>query len=106
LNALLEMDETVDLFGAGIVMELEALLVVQGGVNLRNDIAHGLLEDARAWSYYSMYVWWFCLRLVLWPLIQMRDSDSEDGDLSDGAGAGVADGETENRVAKSGEGPM
>lgn len=73
LNALLAMGETVEIFGAGMVMELRALLVVQGGVNLRNDIAHGLLNDAAAWSYHSMYVWWFCLRLMLWPVIQMLD---------------------------------
>jgi hypothetical protein len=46
-------------------MELEALLVVQGGVNLRNDTAHGLLDDEAAWSVHSMYVWWFCLRPVI-----------------------------------------
>lgn len=71
LNALLEMTETEDVFGAGMVMEMKAMLVVQGGPNLRNDVAHGLLDDNSAWSYSALYMWWFCLRLVTWPVIEM-----------------------------------
>ena len=70
LNALLDMAETEDIFGAGMVMEMKAMLVVQGGPNLRNDLAHGLLNDNSAWSYSALYMWWFCLRLVTWPIIE------------------------------------
>ncbi len=73
LNALLEMTETEEIFGAGMIMEMKAMLVIQSGPNLRNDIAHGLLDDNLAWSYSSLYMWWFCLRLVTWPVIQMMD---------------------------------
>lgn len=73
LNVLLDMTETEQIFGAGMVMEMKALLVVQSGPNLRNDVAHGLLDDAAGWSYSSLYVWWFCLRLVMWPVIEMLD---------------------------------
>lgn len=71
LNALLGMTETEGIFGAGMVMEMKAMLVVQGGPNLRNDVAHGLLDDNSAWSYSALYMWWFCLRLVTWPVIEM-----------------------------------
>jgi hypothetical protein len=67
------MTETEDIFGAGMVMEMKAMLVVQGGPNLRNDVAHGLLDDNSAWSYSALYMWWFCLRLVTWPVIEMTD---------------------------------
>jgi hypothetical protein len=73
LNALLDMAETEEIFGAGMVMEMKAMLVVQGGPNLRNDIAHGLLDDNSAWSYSALYLWWSCLRLVTWPVIDMMD---------------------------------
>ncbi|GAA4761479.1 DUF4209 domain-containing protein [Citricoccus nitrophenolicus] len=73
LNALLNMTETEEVFGAGMVMEMKAMLVVQGGPNLRNDVAHGLLDDNSAWSYSALYMWWFCLRLVMWPVIKMMD---------------------------------
>ena len=73
LNGLLDMTETEGIFGAGMVMEVKAMLVVQGGPNLRNDIAHGLLTDDSAWSYSALYMWWFCLRLVAYPVIEMMD---------------------------------
>jgi len=73
LNTLLDMTEAADIFGAGMVMEMKAMLVVQGGPNLRNDTAHGLLDDNSAWSYSALYMWWFCLRLVTWPIIEMID---------------------------------
>ena len=84
LSALLEVPEAAEALGSGIVMELKALLVQQGAANLRNDIAHGLLDDAAAWSYDAVYMWWFCLRLVVWPLWDMttpaHEADTEDDD--------------------------
>ncbi len=68
----------VDVLGAGIVMELQALLLDQSSVNLRNDIAHGLFDDTAAWSYDAIYAWWFCLRLVVWPLRTMAESAGAD----------------------------
>lgn len=68
---MLDIPEAAEAFGAGIVMELKALLVDQGAANLRHDIAHGLLDDAAGWSYDALYMWWFCLRLVVRPLWDM-----------------------------------
>lgn len=74
LNALLDMTETEKIFGAGMIMEMKAMLVDQGGPNLRNNVAHGLLDDNEAWSYSALYMWWFCLRLVTWPVIKIKNS--------------------------------
>jgi hypothetical protein len=74
LAALLDMEEAVEALGAGLVMELKALLVEPGAANLRHDIAHGLLDDAAAWSYTAVYAWWSCLRLVVWPLFNTTNS--------------------------------
>jgi len=88
LNALLDMTEAEDIFGAGMVMEMKAMLAVQGGPNLRNDIAHGLLDDNSAWSYSALYMWWFCLRLVTSPVIAMMDdaqaqaAESDEGSMA------------------------
>ncbi len=90
LNALLDMTETEEIFGTGMVMEMKAMLVVQGGPNLRNDVAHGLLDDNSAWSYSALYMWWFCLRLVTWPVIEMMDrartqaAESGEGSIATG----------------------
>ena len=39
--------------GAGLILEVKALLVVAGAANMRNDIAHGLIDDTGARSYNS-----------------------------------------------------
>jgi hypothetical protein len=92
LNVLLDLPETEQIFGPGMVMEMKGMLVVQGGPNLRNNIAHGLLSDGSAWSYSALYMWWFCLRLVMYPLIEMVDATRKQetvanvaGDATDGA---------------------
>ncbi len=60
------MEEIADAFGSGLALELKAVLVVQGAANMRNDIAPGLMVDDAAWSYNSLYMWWFCLRGSSW----------------------------------------
>jgi hypothetical protein len=54
------------------VTEVRALLVEQGGANLRNDIAHGLFDDIASWSRSSVHAWWLALRLVVTPLWRMN----------------------------------
>ncbi|MFK4088777.1 DUF4209 domain-containing protein [Kribbella sp. NPDC020789] len=72
LSALLKMPEAEAVLGADLVFELRALLVDQEGPNLRNNLSHGLVSDAGAWSCNSMYLWWLCLGLVVKPVYQMR----------------------------------
>ncbi|KAB1117662.1 DUF4209 domain-containing protein, partial [Micromonospora sp. AMSO12t] len=47
------------------------LLCEQPGPNLRNDLAHGLLNDPESWSAAAVYAWWLCLRLVVLPYYRM-----------------------------------
>lgn len=97
LNALLETAEAVELLGHGMVLELQTLLLDPGGMNLRNDIAHGLLDDAEAWSLGSMYIWWFCMRIALWPIAQVviADRAAEASERTEGTpdatGSGIVD---------------
>lgn len=101
LNVLLDLAETEEIFGAGMVMEMKAMLVQHEGPNIRNDVAHGLLDDNAAWSYSALYMWWFCLRLVAWPVIEMinaaRLQPAASGDGSTAAGG--ADPEREVQTA-------
>lgn len=93
LSALLDMTETEEIFGSGMVMEMKAMLVVKGGPNLRNDIAHGLLDDGSAWSYSALYMWWFCLRLVALPVIDVsgraRKREAQSNEDSSATNGGV-----------------
>lgn len=72
MSALLQMPEAAEVFGPGMVMEMKAMLVEQGGANQRHDIAHGLFDDAAGWTHDAVFMWWFCLRLATWPVLQMR----------------------------------
>jgi hypothetical protein len=71
LGALLVTAEAETVLGPDLLFELRAMMVEQGGANLRNNVAHGLLDDGAAWSHASAYVWWLALRLAVVPVWQM-----------------------------------
>jgi hypothetical protein len=64
LSTLMEMPEAEKVFGKDLVFELRALLCDAFGPNLRNELAHGLLDDYACRSVYSIYTWWLALKLV------------------------------------------
>ncbi|MFG3640779.1 DUF4209 domain-containing protein [Micromonospora sp. NPDC047762] len=80
LNTLLEMPESSQLLGPDLTLELRALLCEQLGPNLRNDLAHGLLNDPQSWGVGAVYAWWLCLRLVVLPYYGMlMEAQAENG---------------------------
>ncbi|KQY46381.1 DUF4209 domain-containing protein [Cellulomonas sp. Root137] len=83
LGSLLEAPETEATFGRNWTFELRTLLSEQLGVNLRNDLAHGLLADDGSWSAAAVYATWHCLKLVVLPYHAVR---------SDGVAAAAGDG--------------
>jgi hypothetical protein len=64
LSALMALPEAEKVFGEDLSFELKALLCDSFGPNLRNELAHGLLDDDACQSVYAIYAWWFGLRLV------------------------------------------
>lgn len=64
LSSLVELDGMKDFFGKNLTFEIKALFCDPRGPNLRNLIAHGLLNYQSFYSIYSMYAWWFILKLV------------------------------------------
>jgi hypothetical protein len=68
LNKLLARDDLSTIFGPEQAFDLRVLLVEKAGANLRNDLAHGILDDgAKIGS--KIYFWWLCLRLALIPMV-------------------------------------
>ena len=65
LNYLIGNPNTVDIFGLDWCFEVQALFCAQIGANLRNRVAHGLVEDAESLSPQVVYAWWFILRTVV-----------------------------------------
>jgi len=67
LGTLLELEEAATIFGAALVFELRVLLLGPFGLNLRNDAAHGLLDDRESSTAAVVYFWWLVLRMVFMP---------------------------------------
>lgn len=83
LKTLLEMPEATQLLGPDLTLELRALLCEQLGPNLRNDLAHGLLNDSQSWSAAAVYAWWLCLRLAALPYYGVLMHAREQGDTQE-----------------------
>lgn len=64
LSTLMDLPEVEKVFGADLGFELRALFCDPFGPNLRNELAHGLLDEGACQSIYGVYAWWFTLRLV------------------------------------------
>lgn len=62
LNQLLDMPEAEKIFGANGVFQLQDLLADTLGSNLRNEVAHGLMEDERLFGGDVLYLWWLFFR--------------------------------------------
>ena len=73
VNRLLSASEFTDslakVLGADFVFDLRGLLVERFGANLRNDMAHGLIDHNAFYSTPGCYLWWLGLRFYLWPKI-------------------------------------
>jgi len=64
LSTLIELPEVKEVFGEDLAFELKALFCDPFGPNLRNEVAHGLLGYDECISTYTVYAWWFCLKLA------------------------------------------
>jgi len=64
LSTLMELPETKKVFGANLTFELRSLLCDAFGPNLRNELAHGLVDEADCSTPYAIYAWWLALRLT------------------------------------------
>jgi hypothetical protein len=64
LSTLMSAPEAQTVFGGDLAFEISALLCDAHGPNLRNELAHGLLDDGDCHSVHAIYVWWLALKLV------------------------------------------
>ena len=64
LSTLMDLPEAEIVFGEDLVFEIKALYCTAMGPNLRNQLAHGLLDDQDCQSIEVIYAWWLGLRLV------------------------------------------
>lgn len=64
LSTLVDLQEMPTIFGINLTFELKALFCSAFGPNLRNQVAHGLLDYGECESYPAVYSWWLVLRLT------------------------------------------
>lgn len=64
LSTLMDLPEAEAVFGNDLAFELKTLFCDAFGPNLRNEFAHGLLDEAACHSPFAIYAWWLSLRLV------------------------------------------
>jgi len=73
LSSLMEKAEIQTIFGKNLSFEIECIFTEALGFNLRNDVAHGLLDDTHArLSCGSVYAWWMTLRMIMTSLIYRK----------------------------------
>ena len=83
LNETLKKEEFTSqlnrLFGEDLIFDLRGLLTEKFGANLRNDMAHGLIEFGSFYSEFGCYLWWIALRFYLIPYF-MREAEVTETD--------------------------
>ena len=86
LSTLMDLPETEAVFGKDLCFEIKALFCDALGPNLRNELAHGLLDDDSFQSIFTMYAWWMGLRLVcttFWNAARKAESKEKERDGHD-----------------------
>lgn len=79
LGKLLNLPEMKEIFGEDITFDLQGLLVRSEtgvGDNLRNDVAHGLMNSEDFYRTHAVYLWWLTLHL-LFRVLHARESQTE-----------------------------
>jgi hypothetical protein len=67
LSALVEVPEMRSVFGEDLTFEITALFCDALGLNIRNEVAHGLMDDAVIMAVPPIYAWWLLLKIVYLP---------------------------------------
>jgi len=78
LSALMEKPEVEKIFGENLAFEIRSLFCDPFGPNLRNELAHGLVDTSFCFSSSVIYAWWLGLRLVFnafWNSARKNETD-------------------------------
>jgi uncharacterized protein DUF4209 len=70
-------------FGEDLTFELSALFCDAFGPNLRNSVAHGLLDFEATRSVPSIYAWWLSFRLMFRAYWRAANPPAEDSSPKD-----------------------
>jgi hypothetical protein len=79
-------DKLRELLGENLVFDLRGLLVEDVGSNLRNALAHGLIDSNSFFSKKLSYVWWITLHLCCLSLLKVEKRDTQELTPDEGNG--------------------
>lgn len=95
LSTLMALDGVDDVLSPNLAFEIRAMFCNPHGPNLRNDVAHGLLDDDQSNSLHSAYAWWMMLRMVFvawWNSKRAQSASEAATDATDEGEGGQEDG--------------
>ncbi len=81
MSTLMDLPEAEQVFGKDIAFELKTLFCDAFGPNLRNELAHGLLDEDACHSPFAIYAWWLGLRLVFNTWWNMAHKNTTEGEV-------------------------
>ncbi|WP_431474021.1 DUF4209 domain-containing protein [Marinobacter sp. KM021] len=82
LSTLIDLPEAKEVFGDDLAFEIKSVFTDTLGFNLRNEVAHGLLNDSSSNSISAIYAWWMSLRLILNSIIIGSFSETKESSNS------------------------
>lgn len=77
LSTLMDLPEAHKLFGDNLTFEIKSVFTDPLGFNLRNEVAHGLLDDNTSSSIHTIYAWWMVLKLVITSIMNGVSKNNE-----------------------------
>jgi hypothetical protein len=83
LSTLMELPEIETIFRKDLSFEIKALFCDPFGPNLRNELAHGLLDYEEAQSIYSIYAWWLGLSIIFNMFWNAKHSGTDSSEPAD-----------------------
>lgn len=63
MNAVLALPKVKECFDESLWFSLNTVFCSKYGLNMRNEVAHGTIDDKYFFSYRALYVWWFVFKL-------------------------------------------
>lgn len=78
LSSLLDIDKAAEIFDEDLLFQMKVFLTHKRGPNLRNEIAHGLLDDNNSNNTPSIYWWWRSLKLVIDSLVNLSYAENNE----------------------------
>ncbi|WMY75744.1 DUF4209 domain-containing protein [Buttiauxella selenatireducens] len=73
INTLLSKNTAQEVFDCNFLFELKMLLTNHVGSNIRNSVAHGLLDDNTSQGYDVVYLWWRILRWIVLSVVLFKN---------------------------------